>query len=407
MRLGSAFGRLWAVSALSGLGDGVTQIAGALLAASLSRDPVQVAGLMLAQQLPWVLLALPSGVVVDRLRRGRLMVTASALRAAAIAVLGLAVVAGQTSLPLLYATFFVVGCAGLVFENASVTMVPAVVPPEELERANGRLQAARTLSDGLAARPLGGWLFALAAWLPFLLDAGALVLVAALAATLPATVDTGTAGTAPPAGTRFRTAIAEGVRWLLRHRLLRTLTLTVGASNLGLGATSSIMVLVAYHRLGVGASGYGLLLTSLAAGGIVGGLLASRIVAAVGPGAALRAGLIVEMLAHLGLALTGSAVTAGVTLAMLGLHLVVSSAIGATLRQALAPPGMLGRVHSAHRLVSNAGLFLGAALGGVLARYLSLAAPFWLGVACVAVLTLGVWRALNDRDIRVARRSVA
>lgn len=399
-RLGREFGKLWTASTFSGLGDGATQIAGTLLAASLTRDPIQVAGLMMVQILPFVVFGLPSGVLVDRLGRRRLMIAASVIRVCALGVLGLAVATEYVGLPLLYAVFFLVGCAGLVFDNASTTSLPAVVGHAQLERANGRLQATKSVSEQLLARPLGAWLFGVAAWAPFLLDAGGLVLIAILVATLPAALNRPAPG---PHGA-LGAAIAEGARWLLfGNPLLRTLTLTVGLSNIGLGAVFAILVLVAHERLGVGSVGYAVLITMVAVGGVIGGLTASRIVTMIGPGTALRVGLIIEILSYLGMAVTRNLVIAVLILVPFGMHLAVFSTIGASLRQSLVPTKLLGRVHSAYRLVGAVGMFVGAGFGGVLARYYGLTAPFWLGLCCAAVFTAGAWRILNDREIRTAR----
>lgn len=401
-KLGREFGKLWAAATVSGLGDGVTQIAGPLLAVSITRSPPRLAGLMIAQQLPWMLFALPVGAMVDRADRRLAMAAASVARAAALGVLGVVVFIGDVSMPMLYVTFLAVGCAGLVFENASTAMLPALVGRSRLERANGRLQSAATLARSLVAQPLGAWLFAVAAWVPFMLDAGGLVLAAALAAALPALVNA-----APARGSRptLRASMHEGIRWLLGSRLLRTLALTAGISNVGLGAVFAVFVLVARVRLGVGPLGYGLLLATSAIGGIAGGLLADRAVAAVGAGWVLRAEMIVEILTYLGFALTRSAIIAAVLLALLGMHLVMFSAVSASLRQSLAPATMLGRVHGAYRVVSNGGMLAGAALGGLASAVFGLTAPFLLGFAVMTAVTVAVWGTLNNRDIRTARQS--
>lgn len=401
-KLGRGFGLLWTATTVSGLGDGVTQVAGPLLAVSITRSPNLVAGLMVAQQLPWMLLALPTGAVVDRVDRRLAMASASMARAVALGVLAAMVVTGHASMPVLYGIFFVVGCAGLVYENASTAVLPALVDRSGLERANGRLQSATTLARSLIAQPLGAWLFALAAWVPFLLDASGLALVAALVAALPAFVNA-----VPAQGHRptLRASMLEGVRWLLGNRLLRTLALTVAISDVGLGAVFAVFVLVARVRLGVGPLGYGLLLAATAVGGIIGGLLAVRVVSAIGPGWVLRAEMIVEILTYLGLALTRSAIVAAVLLALLGMHLVMFSTVGASLRQSLAPPNMLGRVHGAYRLASNGGMLAGAALGGLISTHFGLAAPFWLGFTAMTAVSVAVWGTLNNRDIRTARQS--
>jgi predicted MFS family arabinose efflux permease len=94
-------------------------------------------------------------------------------------------------------------------------------------------------------------------------------------------------------------------------------------------------------------------------------------------------------------------------MALLSLHLVAFSTICASLRQALVPTDLLGRVHSAYRLVTNSGMFLGSVLGGVLGRYLGLTAPFWFGLVCVAILTTFAWRALNNHSIQAARTNAS
>lgn len=398
------FTRLWTAATGSSLGDGVTAVAGPLLAATLTRDPVAVAGLMVAEQLPWLVFALPSGAMVDRMDRRMVLVAAGVIRMVSLGLLGLLVGLGHASLPMLYVIFLLAGCAGVLFDNASLTVLPAAVGPADLERANGRMMASRTLFGELLAPMIGGLLFAAAAWSAFVLDAMAFALVAVLCLGLSRAVGR---VSDQPERVPLRAAIGEGVRWLRRHRLLRTLAVTVALSNLSLGALWSIMVLLAKERLGLDSVGYGLLLAAAAVGGVAGGLLTPRIVAALGPGTTMRIGLIVEALTYLGLALTRSAVLAGVIIAALGLHLVVFSTIGATMRQSLVPAALLGRVHSAYRLMTTIGMLLGAAVGGLIARYFGLTAPFWLGLVAVIAVTVAVWRVFDDGDIRAARSAAA
>jgi hypothetical protein len=170
--LGPGFARLWTANAVSNLGDGVTLVAGPLLAASLTRDPRLVAGLAVAQRLPWLLFSLVSGALVDRLDRRLVMVRVDAARAVVVGLLGVAVLADAATLPLLYAIFFALGTAETLFDNAAVSILPAVVPTDQLSRANGRLLGAQMVANELVAPPLGGWLFAAAAAVPFLVDAG-------------------------------------------------------------------------------------------------------------------------------------------------------------------------------------------------------------------------------------------
>jgi MFS family permease len=397
------FGKLWGAGTISSLGDGVSGVAGPLLAAALTRDPVQVAGLLVAERAPWLLLTLPGGALVDRTDRRRVMTVASLVRVAGVGGLALAVAWGRPSLWLLYAAFAVIGTAGVLYDNAATAVLPSVIGRDELERANGRLLATRTIGDSLAGPPLGGWLFTLAAWLPFLLDAVAFVLVTALTLTLSRSVGAVPAG---PRGT-LRESIREGVRWLLRHRLLRTVSIMVAVSNVSLGAAGSVLVLYAQQRLGLGPVGYGVLLVAIAVGGVIGGLTAGRVIAAIGAGTALRLGMIIEVVHNLGLALTRNVVLAGVALGLLGLHLIVTSTVMSSLRQSIAPPDMLGRVHSAYKLLSAGGMVAGGALGGVIAASFGLTAPFWLGVAGMSAMTVWTWREVANSRVRAAREAPA
>jgi hypothetical protein len=245
---------LWTANAVSNLGDGVTLVAGPLLAASLTRDPRLVAGLAVAQRLPWLLFSLLSGALVDRLDRRLLMVRVDAVRCVVVGLLGVAVLADVATLPLLYVVFFALGTAETLFDNAAVSILPAVVPREQLARANGRLLGVQMVANELVAPPLGGLLFATAAAVPFLLDAGSFAAAAALVAAM-----SGRFRVERPEGsaaTTLRDEIAEGVRWLARNRLLRILAIAIALMNLTLSATLSISVLYAQERLGLGSVGY-------------------------------------------------------------------------------------------------------------------------------------------------------
>ncbi len=224
------YGKLWAASTISNLGDGVTLVAGPLLAASLTRDPALVAGLTFVQQLPWLLFSLVSGALVDRLDRRRVMAMVDFFRAGIIGILGLTVLSGWASIPLMYAVFFLLGTAETLFANASLAILPSVVSKDYLGKANGRLFAAELVANDFAGRSLGGVLFAVAASIPFLIDAGTFAASAALIFTLQ-----GRFRVPRPEGIAEKTLVGEindGLVWLLRHRLLFALAIMLGAGNL-------------------------------------------------------------------------------------------------------------------------------------------------------------------------------
>ncbi len=117
------FGRLWIASAVSNLGDGVTLVAAPLLAAALTRDPLAIAGLTVAQRLPWLLFSLLTGALADLVDRRRAVRAANALWTLALAVLAGTVALGVVTLPVLYAAFFVLGVAETLFDNAAAALL--------------------------------------------------------------------------------------------------------------------------------------------------------------------------------------------------------------------------------------------------------------------------------------------
>ena len=403
--LGPEFRKLWTANAISNLGDGVTFVAGPLLAASLTRDPLLVAGLAFAQRLPWLLFSLVSGALVDRLDRRWLMATVDVARCLLLGLLGVAVLLDAATIPLLYAVFFAVGVAETLFDNASVSILPSVVARERLPKANGRLLGARVVAEDLAGPPLGGVLFAAAAAVPFLLDAGTFAAAAVLVAAMRGRFRVERPEEAPP--TTLRSEIAEGVRWLWRNRLLRILALAIGLMNVTLMATASILVLYAKERLGLGPAGYGLLFSSMAVGGIAASLVVERIVGWLGPATTMRVGLLIEASTHLVLALARSPLVVGAILALFGFHAITWNVTSISLRQELVPQRLLGRVNSAYAVFSSGGTALGAVVGGLLARRFGLTAPFWCSFVAMTLLVLVAWRVLSSGTVRAARQQAA
>jgi len=142
-RLDGRFAKLWTAATTSALGSGLQLVATPLLIASRTSDPLIVSGASAASWLPWLLFALPGGVLVDRVDRRRLMIALDSSRAVVMLVLATMIATGYVSIALLYAVLFFINTGEVIFRSASQTMIQAVVPRERLERANGWLMAAR------------------------------------------------------------------------------------------------------------------------------------------------------------------------------------------------------------------------------------------------------------------------
>lgn len=329
------------------------------------------------------------------------MFATDALRSVVIGALGIAVLFDLASIPLLWAVFFLLGTAETLFDTASLSVLPSIVPAGSLGRANARIFGVQIIAGQFVAPPLGGLLFATAAALPFLIDAGSFAAGAALILAMRGSFRTErTVGSSP---TTLRSEIAEGVLWIFRHRLLRMFALAIGVMNLTLSAGFSLLVLLAQERLGLGPAGYGLLLTSVAVGGIVGSVVAERVSTWLGPGTTLRVGLLIEITTHIVLALAVDVYVIGAMLAVFGFHGIIWGVVSTSLRQELVPAPLTGRVNSVYLLFSSGSIALGAPIGGLLARGFGLSAPFWFAAVGVALLTLLVWSVFTDSAIAQAK----
>jgi MFS family permease len=401
--LGVEYRKLWTASTISNLGDGVTLVAGPLLAASLTRDPILVAGLTFAQTVPWLLFPLISGALVDRLDRRRVMGYADAARTTLIGAIGVAALVGWASMPLLFVVFFLMGTLETLFDNASQAIIPALVSRERLERANSRLYAAEIVSNELAGPPLGGLLFGLAVAAPFLLDAGTYAAAAALILSLQGEFRPKRPEDAPP--TTLVDEIGEGLRWLWNHGLIRTLAIMLGVFNMTLAATNAILVLFALDVLSLGSFGYGALVTSTAVGGLIGSFTADKIVAWLGSGRALQASVLLSALVLSVVAFSENAVVVWAVFLVVGINVVVWNVITVSFRQAEVPEEIFGRVNSVYRLLGWGGLSIGALLGGFLARSFGLSAPFWFAAFVLAVMFFIMLPFVNNRTVGEARES--
>ncbi|MEV4711230.1 MFS transporter [Micromonospora sp. NPDC049374] len=391
-RLGADFAKLWTASAVSSVGDGITMAAGPLLVASITDNPALIAGAVFVQQLPWLLFALISGAYVDRLDRRRLVVTVNLTRAVALTTLALTVATGTVTVAVFYAVLFLLGTAETLADTAMGALLPSVVAPDRLPSANARLYATFTIGNQFVAKPLGAWLFVIAAAAPFGLNALTFAVAAALLAGIRPTPVPTPEATAHASIVR---SIAEGVRWLWRHRLLRTLALSMGVGNVAFCAAFAVFVLYCRQRLGVSDVGYGFLLTAFAVGGLAGTAVATRLVRTFGRTVVLRAGLVIEMVTHLILATATAVWVVVVVLVVFSAHGMVWGVTVASLRQRLVPSRLLGRVGSAYAVLDLGGAAVGSLVGGLIAATWGITTPFWIAGVAMAVVTLVAWRPLG------------
>lgn len=397
--LGRSFWRLLAASTSSNLADGVTRVALPLLAATLTRDPVAVAALTALAFLPWLLFALPAGALVDRSDRPRAMAVANTVRALAFGLLAAAVLTGTAGLPVLYAVAFTIGVAETVYDSAARAVLPQVVTRDQLDRGNGLLTTGESAGEGFVGAPLGSALFALTAAAPFVTNA----VVYALAVVLVLTI----AGTSRPvrtavAPTTVRRDVADGVRWLWAHRLLRGLTAVSGVTSLLAALTSGVLVLLALETLRVTEAGFGLLLTASAVGAVAGGLTAAPLARRIGRTATLVLGAALAGSCSVALGAVSDPWVAGVLLAVDSAAVMLWNVLTMSLRQALIPAELFGRVQGAYRTVVWGAIPVGALLGGWLAAATTVPTVFLVAGTGQVLVSGWLWRLLRAHRGEVA-----
>jgi len=263
-----------------------------------------------------------------------------------------------------------------------------------LEKANSRLIAAELVLNDLAGGPLGAFLFAAVAFLPFGVNAGTF-LVGGL---LIALIRTPMQDLREPRRQNMRTDIVEGLRFVWNHQFFRGLALVVAIANFSMGAGGSILVLLAIEQLGTTEAQYGLMVGVGAAGGLVGALVASRVALRIGRRWAMTTGTAVLAVGQLLLATAPDGIwaTAGLSLGLFGVSLF--TVVGRTLRQALTPDRLLGRVVASFRLVGIGALPIGALLGGWVARATGLRTPYFVSSVLIAMAAVLVHRVARSVD---------
>ncbi|HUG85563.1 MAG TPA: MFS transporter [Euzebya sp.] len=377
---GRRFTGLLSASVVSGIGDGLVLVALPLLAATITRDPRLIAGVAVAQRLPWVVLSLHGGALVDRLSLRHLLPSIEFVRGAALLILGAMTLSGDMNLQAIYLVAFVIGSGDTIVASGLHAAIPQMVPASALSRANGRIQMSQVSGGEFVGPAIGGALFGLAAALPFFVD-GVSYLVSGLLLAL--VLPSRGASDATPTNSLGR-EVLDGLRWFFSNEVLRLLALLIGAFAFFQAAVLALLVLLATGPLGLGEGQFGVFLAMGAVGNIVGAGLAERLPGNRVSAIVLSAGGVTAA-SYMVMGLTTIAPLAGAAFLVEGVAIAAANVVTVSLRQQLIPIPMLGRVGAAFRLCIYGTMPLGALLGGLLAAR--------VGVA-MAITTAGVGQLL-------------
>jgi MFS family permease len=379
----SSFARIWFASTVSGVGDGVRVFALPWLAMSWTGDPRAVSLVLVATQLPWLLLGLLTGALADRWDRRTVLWLTNALRAALVGAFPLAMALDAAPILALAALGFLLTTVQTLHDSAAHAILPSVVRPGGLPRANGRLLGSQLVALQLVGPSLGATLCTVSAVLPFLLDS-----VSFLAASV---VLLGLRGgdyrpAAAASGSTLSSEVTGGLRWLLRHTALRRLCLMAGVVNVAMGGVLAVNLFFAYRVLHLGATGCAVLMSLAAIGGVAGAAATPRASARWGHGRTVRVALLAAAAALLAGGTTSMPLVAGASLLVFGAAAMAFNVVAVSYRQAAVPADLLGRVSSAYNLIAMCMTPVGTLAGGILAHAAGVRVP--IVAAAVLILSL-------------------
>jgi MFS family permease len=429
--LGASYWKLWTATAISNLGDGVSMVAYPWLASAVTRSPILIAAAGFASRLPWLIFTLHAGVLTDRFDRRKLIVAMDFLRGLLTVFVGLVVFFNKDSFPALdelttitnletnwpiyftlLITAFLIGLAEVLRDNSAQTLMPSVVDKENLEKANGRMWSAESLTNSFIGPPLGSLLIGIAIFIPFFFDAVSFFFAVALIAALKGTFKP-VADDKPREKINFKAEIKEGYVWLWAHPLLRPMAIILGSMNGLATMVGATYILFAQEVLHTSVFTFALLGTAGAVGGTVGGLLAPKISAKLGSGRSLAMTLAAAPIGSLIIALTTTWQVVWVVVVFESFFAILWNTITVSLRQSIIPTHLLGRVNSVYRFFAWGSIPIGMFVGGglvsaltlVLSRENALRAPYLFGVVLGLILWAMAAPRLTTAKIEAARKA--
>jgi MFS family permease len=427
-KLGSSYWRLWTATAISNLGDGISGVAYPWVASAVTRSPLLIAAAGFASRLPWLIFTLHAGVITDRFDRRKLIVAMDASRGVLTLIVGAIIVFNNDSLPslndltsitdletnwplyiTLVITAFLFGLAEVLRDNSAQTLMPSVVESENLEKANGRMWSAESLTNSFIGPPLGSFIIGIAIYLPFFVDAGTFFVAVALIASISGSFKP--VEEKPREKINFKTEIKEGYRWLWSHNLLRPMAIILGALNLVGTMVAATFILYTQEVLNTSVFVFAVLGTAGAVGGIAGGLIAPKISEKMGSGPSLWLSLAMGPIGAVIIGTTSSWQVVWVVLLFHSFFSILWNTITVSLRQSIIPTYLLGRVNSVYRFFGWGSIPIGMFLGGAFvsiaqhffSREMALRTPYLLGAVFGVIIFIFAAPRLTTKAIDQAR----
>lgn len=381
-RLGRDFELFFGGQLLSQLGNSVTLFLLPLVVFVLTGSALNLAITTAAEFLPYLLFGLVIGAYVDRLPRRRLMIVSDVLRALLIASIPVLAAVNALHVEWIYSVSFLGTTLGIFFTNAEYAAIPSLVGKADLVAANGRVSATYAASGVVGPLIAGGLLAVLHAANVLYVDAASFAVSAATLAAIRANFDA-----KPRERQRVRDDIKEGLRFVLSHPVLRTISAMMALINFfTLSVVFGQLVFFAKRHLQATDSEVGWMFALGSLGAVLVGLVAGRLRRHVSFGRAALGGLFVSGAFIVAMAQTG-VFWAGALLWMAAAGSATLLDINTmSLRQAITPPELIGRVLSVAQVLAWSAIPLGGLLGGWLITRTGNVAAVYAGAGAMQML---------------------
>lgn len=393
--LGATFNKLWSAAMFSKFADGLAGPAIALLAATITRDPILISIQANMMLLPWLLFAIPIGAIVDRLNRRFAMLMVQATRVAIGATIAGLMISGQMSLWALMFLTFTFGISEVVYDTATQSTIPSLLKGHQLEKGNSRLQIADTVMQSFVGVPLGGILYAAVAFTPFLGISACYVLAIVLVASIGAqALQTERAFDAPKRST-LRVEMKEGLIYLWEHKVLFRLVITTGAIGFCYATGQATIVLFILDHLHVAEASYGFVMVPLAVGALAGAFASPRLSARFGRSQALAISLPMSALSLLATGLAPNVFWFMLAGLFQGFFIAQWNILLMSTYHSMIPNDIFGRIHGTRRTIVWGLMPLGGLLGGLLAS-IDITLPLIFGGIAATLIAVSAMRFIRS-----------
>ena len=384
--MGPAFNRMWASSIVSNLSDGILIAAAPLLAISLTDSTVLISAIGAMVMLPWLLFAIPIGVLVDRVDRRYILAGANATRSAVVGVLALLIATDHVTIYWLLVASFVIGVCEVAADTTAQSLIPQILEEKNFEKGNSRLQISETVIQGFVGAPISGFIYAIAIALPFFINSLGLSVASLLALSIPIKyLQDIRHDDVDKEKKKFVADMKFGIKYLFNEKVLRRLVVTTASIGVCYSMGMATVVLFIIKELELPKQLFGVILTIQSLGAISGAFMAPRLSKKFGRSRVMTFGITSSSLV---LFLNGFSpnIYFFVGLATFGAFVVsLWNILLMATYQTVIPTELYGRIHGTRRTLVWGMMPVGSLMGGVLAQY-SLRLPMYVGGAIATAL---------------------